>query len=374
MSRRRCAGFVQCRRAAGRWPFFTDSAAEPRVTSAERAVRPLSIGLGAGSVGHAADHRVLREVQALLFDDERAAHDALIDAQDILAEQADEEYLHGAEEEHADQHRGHAGREAIPPDELHDEVNDGDQHADGAADGTEEHGHTEADLGVAGEAEHRGVVQGVEVVVCDAGAALRLGVRNFLPVEAELGDDATQERRRVIELPHDVDEGVVVEAEAGELRDLVDGGHLLDELVVEAAEGIHKRIFLRVGLHADGDLVALLPGGDELRDHLDRVLEVGGHEDRGVAGGLQHRVVRAVELAEVLRIEDGLHLRILGTEAADQRARLVVGIIVDVEELVAVLREFGSEHAPKGLVERNDVLLLVIAWNDDADGFQNLIS
>ena len=374
MSRRRCAGFVQCRRAAGRWPFFTVPAAETRAASAERVVRSLSIGLGAGSVGHAADHRVLREVQALLLDDERAAHDALVDAQDVLAEQADEEDLHGAEEEHADEHRGHAGREAIPPDELHDEVNDGDQHADGAADGTEEHGHTEADLRVACEAEHRGVVQGVEVVVCDAGASLRLGIWNFLPVEAELGDDATQERRRIIELPHNVDEGAVVEAEAGELRDLVDRGHLLYELVVEAAEGVHERIFLRVGLHADGDLIALLPGCDELRDHLDRVLEVGGHEDRGVAGGLQHRVVRAVELAEVLRVEDGLHLRVLCAEAADQRARLVVGIVVDVEELVAVLREVGSEHAPKGLVERNDVLLLVIAWNDDADGFQNGIS
>ena len=167
---------------------------------------------------------------------------------------------------------------------------------------------------------------------------------------------------------------MVVEAEAGELRDLVDGGHLLYELVVEAAEGVHERIFLRVGLHADGDLIALLPGCDELRDHLDRVLEVGRHEDRGVAGGLQHRVVRTVELTEVLRIEDGLHLRILCAETADQRARLVVGIVVDIEELVAVLREIGSEHAPKGLVERNDVLLLVIAWNDDADGFQNLIS
>ena len=208
----------------------------------------------------------------------------------------------------------------------------------------------------------------------DAGAALRLGVRNFLPVEAELGDDATQERRRIIELPHNVDEGVVVEAEAGELRDLVDGGHLLDELVVEAAEGVHERIFLRVGLHADGDLVALLPGRDELRDHLDRVLEIGGHEDRGVTGGLQHRVVRTVELTEVLRIEDGLHLWVLRAEAADQRTRLVVGIVVDVEELVAVLRELGSEHAPKGLVERNDVLLLVIAWNHNADGFQNGIS
>lgn len=232
MSRRRCAGFVSCRRAAGRWLFFTVPAAEPRAVSAERVVRSLSIGLRAGGVRHAADHRVLRKVQTLLLDDKRAAHDALVDAQDVLAEQADEEDLHGAEEEHADEHRGHAGREAIPPDELHDEVNDGDQHADAAAGGTEEHRHTEADLRVAREAEHRGVVQGVEVVVRDAGAALRLGIRNFLPVEAELGDDATQERRRVVQLPHDVDEGVVVEAEAGELRDLVDGGHLLYELVV----------------------------------------------------------------------------------------------------------------------------------------------
>lgn len=339
-----------------------------------RVVRPLSIGLGAGGVRHTADHRVLREVQTFLLDDKRAAHDALVDAQDVLAEQPDEEDLHGAEEEHADEHRGHTGREAIPPDELHDEVNDGDQHADAAAGGTEEHRHTEANLRVAREAKHRGVVQGVEVVVRDAGAALRLGIRNFLPVEAELGDDASQERGRVVQLPHDVDEGVVVEAEAGELRDLVDGGHLLYELVVKAAEGVHERIFLRVGLHADGDLIALLPGCDELRNHLDRILEVGRHEDRGVAGGLQHRVVRAVELAEVLRIEDGLHLRVLCAEATDQRARLVVGIVVDVEELVAVLREVGSEHAPKGLVKRNDVLLLVIAWNDDADGFQNLIS
>ena len=171
--------------------FFTVPAAEPRAISAERVVRPLSIGLGAGGVRHAADHRVLREVQALLLDDERAAHDALVDAQDVLAEQADEEDLHGAEEKHADEHRGHAGREAIPPDKLHDEVNDGDQHADAAAGGTEEHRHTEADLRVAREAEHRGVVQGVEVVVCDAGAALRLGIWDFLPVEAELGDDAT---------------------------------------------------------------------------------------------------------------------------------------------------------------------------------------
>lgn len=179
---------------------------------------------------HALINRSVSKVQTLLLDDEWTAHDTLIDAEDIFSQKPDEKDLYRAEEQHADQHRRHAGRETVPPDELHDEVNDRDDHGNGAADTTGKHSDPEADLRIGGEAEHCRIVERVKIVVCDTGTALRLSIWDLLPMEAKLCHDTPEKWRRIIECAHDIDEGMVIETEAGELLDLIDGGPLLDGL------------------------------------------------------------------------------------------------------------------------------------------------
>ena len=106
--------------------------------------------------------------------------------------------------------------------------------------------------------------------------------------------------------------------------------------------------------------------GDELRDQLGRVLQVGGEEDRGLALRLEQRVVGRADVAEIARVEDGLEPRL----ARGEQAQLVLGAVgrgvINDDDLVGVAGEFRH----RGLHARDeflDVLGLVVGPGDDAD-------
>ena len=165
----------------------------------------------------------------------------------------------------------------------------------------------------------------------------------------------------VLRLAQRLDKTLVVQAKAGELLDLLAAAHLLDELVVAAAQPVHDRVFLALGLAANDDFVALFPLGHKPGDHLHRVLEVGAHRDRAIAGGVDHAVVRAVELAEVLDVEDGLDVLVLGADLPDDGTVAVLALIVDEQNLIVVVRAALDQLIAHSLIDGAGVLLLVVA-------------
>ena len=144
---------------------------------------------------------------------------------------------------------------------------------------------------------------------------------------------------------------------------LIDIGHLLDELVITGAEEAHHGILFAGGLHTGDDTGTFLPLLHHLRYQTDGVLEVAVHLDRTVTGGLEHAVIGTVELSEVLGIEDGLDLRVALADLTQQRTGVVAGVVVDEHQLVVVLRQMGGHFLDNGLTDGYDVLFLVITGN-----------
>lgn len=165
----------------------------------------------------------------------------------------------------------------------------------------------------------------------------------------------------VLQVAQRLDKALVVQAKAGELLDLLAAAHLLDELVVAAAQPVHDRVFLALGLAANDDFVALFPLGHKSGDHFHRVLEVGAHRDRAIAGGVDHAVVRAVELAEVLDVEDSLDVLVLGADLPDDGTGAVLALIVDEQNLIVVVRAALDQLIAHSLIDGAGVLLLVVA-------------
>ena len=194
-----------------------------------------------------------------------------------------------------------------------------------------------------------------------ARAALGLGVLDFLALGAQLGHNAADEGCRILQVAQRLDKALVVQAKAGELLDLLAAAHLLDELVVAAAQPVHDRVFLALGLAANDDFVALFPLGHKPGDHLHRVLEVGAHRDRAIAGGVDHAVVRAIKLTKVLDVEDGLDVLVLGADLPDDGTGAVLALIVDEQNLIVVVRAALDQLIAHSLIDGAGILLLVVA-------------
>ena len=147
-----------------------------------------------------------------------------------------------------------------------------------------------------------------------------------------------------------------------------------DQFIIAASEPVHDRIFFAARLDPDNDLIAILPFMDILRDQFHRILKICDHGDHAVTGYLKDSIIWGVELSKVSRIEDRLDLRVLCTEHPEQFSRLIRGVIVDKDQLVVVLRQLFCDDADDRFTDRNDILLLVIAWNQNADFFHVIFS
>ena len=291
----------------------------------------------------------------------------MVDGQNVLSHHPDKKDDHGAQEQHADEERRQTCLEAVPPDQLHDQIDKGDHDAEKHGQCADKGGETQSELRIGGDGKHGCIVQLVEVVAGLSGSPLRLVVGDLFPAVTQLRHDAAQEGRRVIQLPKHVDKVAVIKAEPCEMFDLVHLGEALDPLVILAPEPVHEGIFRTVGLDANSDLISFFPCGDVLRDHLRRVLEVRRHEDGGVAGGLQHRVIRGVELAEVLRVKDGLDPFVRGAEDPDAVPCRVAGIVVDQDQFIIIARKLVPEHLRDRLRDGAYIFFLVVAGNYHTD-------
>ena len=156
------------------------------------------------------------------------------------------------------------------------------------------------------------------------------------------------------------------------MLDLLHLGECADHLVVEAAEGVDEFVIRAALLDADHDLVAFLPALDVFVDKLGRVLKVRRHQHGGISVGLQHSVIRAVELAEVFRIEDRLQMLLVGSaECPDAVPRVIRGVIVHKKDLPVIFLQawLCLELLSDSLRDRSHVILLVIAGDHNADFF-----
>ncbi len=258
--------------------------------------------------------RYLRKIDPLFLNHQRSVHDPFIDAEDVLSQKSGKHQLQRSEDQDGEQDGGGACNEAVPVDQLQDQVHQSDDHADAAYDEAGKGGDTQPHLGVGGEAQHGCVIQGVEIVVGFACSAALLLVGEIYPFEAQLGYNAPQERGGIVQISQDLHKAFVVESEAGEVLNLLHVGHLFDHFVIAGAQEAHDGIFPAAGLDAADDAGAFFPFRHHLRDHVHGILEVGTHADGAVPGGLADTVVGGVELAEIFRIEYGTDLRVPGAK------------------------------------------------------------
>ena len=194
---------------------------------------------------------------------------------------------------------------------------------------------------------------------------LRLGVLKADALEAQLGHNTPEEGRGILQVAQHLDKGLVIQAKAREMLYLVDGRHLLDHLVIAGAQEPHDGVFLAGGLDAGDNLGPPLPLCHNPGQHLDGVLEVAAHQDGTVARGLEHAIIGAVELAEVLGVEDGLDLGIAGTDLAKEGAGIVTGVVIDEYDLVVVLTETAPQFLDNGIGDGYDIFFLVVTRNQD---------
>lgn len=76
---------------------------------------------------------------------------------------------------------------------------------------------------------------------------------------------------------------------------------------------------------------------------------------------MDHAVVRAVELTEVLDVEDGPDVLVLGADLPDDGTGAVLALVVDEQNLVVVVRAALDELIAHSLIDGAGVLLLVVA-------------
>src|SRR5450756_330141 len=316
------------------------------------------------------------EIDALLLDRQRPMVHLCVNGSYVLAEDADEEELHATEEVHADHERRQAEVEGVPHGQLEDEVDHGHEQGD---DRQSEAGHgrqPQRHLGVVGDPQHGHIVERVEVVLGDAAAPRRLRIWDLDARIAEVADEAAEVGVRVVDLSELVHHHAVVQTEAGEVADQGDLAEPVDEPVEEVAYEEHRPLLEALLLDADRDLVAGLPLGDEVADHLRRVLQVGDDADHGVAARGQQPVEGRADVTEVPRVDDHLDARVRSADAAQDLDRAIAGGVVDEEVLVRVglgaavrLRAWrqalhDTAHLAHDLV---DVLLFVEAGSDDTE-------
>src|SRR5882672_10453880 len=144
---------------------------------------------------------------------------------------------------------------------------------------------------MADDAEHRNIVQGINVVLGDAPEAARLLERNGLDVVSEFANQSAKVGIGIINLPYVVQHFLVVEAETGRVAQQGDIRDAVEKSVVALAQRVNQRVTLADRLDRHHQLVATFPFTDELGNDLGGVLEIGGEIDGGGPARLRNAVI-----------------------------------------------------------------------------------
>ena len=145
---------------------------------------------------------------------------------------------------------------------------------------------------MADDAEHGQVIEGVGVVFGNPALPALLAERDRLDRKAQFAHQPAKIRLWISDLAHLVQHHPVIEPEA---RGVLDDRHLRDGVqdpVVELAQPMDQQIGLAHRFYRQHNRIALLPGGQEVRDQLWRVLQVRRQVQGGIAPGLDDAPVR----------------------------------------------------------------------------------
>ena len=120
-----------------------------------------------------------------------------------------------------------------------------------------------------------------------------------------------------------------------------------------------------LALLADGihHVVPFAPFGDELRQHLRRILQVGIHDDHAVAPGMVQPGADGDLMPEVARELHHRHVRIVRGEIVHDRQAPIAAAVIHEDDLVIGLGI--TQHLGHPLIQHRQVLLFFIDRNDN---------
>lgn len=296
-------------------------------------------------------------------------HDSCVDTQYIFPYQPCKKQLYRPNKEYPDQNRRRSHRELIPPEQLGNKIKYRHQHRKRRKDKSRYRRDTEPYLRIGGKAQHRGIIERVPIIMRMSCPALRLRIGNVLALRAELSDDAAQKRDGIVEVAQGIDETFIVESCPGEMLDLLDGGHLADELIVAGSQEPHDFVLFALRLDGRNDFISLFPFRDKARNQVDGILEITAHGDGTVSARLAHAIERRVELTEVLGVEYRLDFFVLCAEYFEFIPGSIRRAVVDKHQLIVVLRQFLFHFMNDCLTHGDDILHFIEAGYHDTDQF-----
>src|SRR6266481_4507601 len=94
-----------------------------------------------------------------------------MDGANVFPNDAEAQQLHGSEKEEAQHQWGATQRKAVPENDLVEEIEEAEGQAESSRDEPGRGDQTEWHLREVGDAEHRQIVEGIEVVLGDAALA-----------------------------------------------------------------------------------------------------------------------------------------------------------------------------------------------------------
>ena len=137
------------------------------------------------------------------------------------------------------------------------------------------------------------------------------------------------------------------------------------ELIILPADKGHEEILIGLLLDSNDDFMAFLPLTNERQDERGRILEVGIQSDNAIPIGLLKAIDRGTHNTEVPCVENRLDILILGTDSSYDRLGIILRVIIDIDNLVVILRQLICEDIHQCFIERKYILLLIIGRHND---------
>jgi hypothetical protein len=311
----------------------------------------------------------LGEAVQLTDEVERSCFDLVVDAADVLADDA-----HDDELDPADERRDEDDREPARDEECAGELRDerGDAEEEGASGDDEaeiecqpQRPGREAEEPVGREADHPR-----QRVLRAAGEPGGCRVFHGDLAEAEPCEHPAHEAVALRHRAKRLDDAAVREAEVARCRRNVDARELAQQAVVDAGRVPLEPALRPLGHHAVDDVVPLPPPSSELGEKLRRMLEVAVHDDDGIT-------VREIDargdrelMPEVSRELDHLEARVAAVQLEHERIAQVGAAVVDEQHLGFAVEQREDVFEPA--VELLQRLLLVVDRHDDRIGGMGL--
>ena len=291
----------------------------------------------------------------------------------VLAQDADAQQLHAAQEQDDTDH----GRPARYRVTEHERPDEHEQQRD-KADSADRHAR-EAGDGQRGGRKGRDAVDGIQEQLAEAPLRLAsdaFAVDVFQPpgLEPDPGKDALGEAVVFAQGQDGVDHAAGHQAVvAGAVHDL-GLGDPVDEPVEapreKAADGRFSLAVRAAGADAVDGVVrrGLLEDAQHVGKHVGRVLQIRVHDRDVVAFGVLQPRVHGGFLAEIARKADVAAAPVLFVQVSQHAQRAVFGAVVDEHEIdVRALRAQRFQHGKHGFVIQGQRLFFVVAGHDDAD-------